>query len=119
MRTHLSALIGIFLFAGLACSHAEKKAEPSASNAATAVIAPAPAATKDQGFVAPKKIVCAVNGDSRILEVQNKGQGCEFHYTKGEKDGVVASSRNGGITYCERSLEKLRDRLKGSGFECK
>lgn len=66
----------------------------------------------------PTKIECSTKGDERILELRTKGKGCELGYTKGGQEGIVASAAN-GTSYCETTLNKIRDRLKGSGFECK
>ncbi len=61
---------------------------------------------------------CTTKGDSRILELRPKGKGCELAYTKNGQEGVVASSGNGSA-YCEATMNKIRDRLKGAGFDCK
>ncbi len=71
-----------------------------------------------QPMIAASKVECSTKGDSRILELRAKGKGCELAYTKNGQEGIVASAANGN-TYCETTMTKIRDRLKGSGFECK
>ncbi len=77
-----------------------------------------PAADKVVEPMATAKTECTTKGDTRTLELRAKGKGCELAYTKNGQEGIVASAANGNA-YCETTLNKIRDRLKGSGFECK
>jgi hypothetical protein len=65
-----------------------------------------------------QKIECSTKGDARILELRTKGKGCELAYTKNGQEGIVASAASGN-QYCESTMTKIRDRLKGAGFDCK
>jgi len=64
------------------------------------------------------KIECSAQADVRQLELRPKGKGCELAYSKNGQEGIVASSVN-GTSHCENTLNKIRDRLTGSGFECR
>lgn len=64
------------------------------------------------------KVTCSTKNDVRVLELRTKGKGCELAYTKNAQEGIVASSLSGSA-HCESTLNKIRDRLKGAGFECK
>jgi len=103
----------------IGCSHQAKKSEATVPANAKAESA---AKTETKAQAADKssstKVECSVKGDERVLEVRGKGSGCELAYTKAGKEGVVASAAH-GTDYCEKSLEKLRDKLKGAGYECK
>ena len=85
-----------------AANNVVKNAEKAAESAATAA----------------SKVECSTKGDSRVLELRAKGKGCELAYTKNGQEGIVATSGNGSA-YCENTMNKIRDRLKGSGFDCK
>lgn len=103
------------------CSHKDKK--PDAPLMADAKATAQKTAEKAKGEVkkatsSDTKVECSVKGDERILEVRDKGKGCELAYTKAGKEGVVASAAN-GKEYCSKALEKLREKLKGSGYVCK
>ena len=99
-----------------ACSSESKKPEAMASAPAAPAAAPTKVeTTKPTGRT---KVECSIKGDARVLEARAKGKGCELGYTKAGKEGVVASSGN-GTEYCQKALEKLRDKLKGSGYDCK
>jgi hypothetical protein len=69
-------------------------------------------------MTATTKIECSTKGDARILELRTKGKGCELAYTKNGQEGIVASAASGN-QYCENTMTKIRDRLKGAGFDCK
>jgi hypothetical protein len=100
-----------------ACSHDSKKADaPPETKAPVMEKAKADAAKAEA--TDGTKVECAVKGDSRILEVRAKGNGCELGYTKAGKEGIVASAAH-GTDYCQKAFEKLRDKLKGSGYDCK
>jgi hypothetical protein len=64
------------------------------------------------------KIECSVKDDIRILDLREKGNGCELAYTKAGQEGIVASSGNNGLSYCENTFEKIKARLVGAGFQC-
>ena len=117
MRFSLSLLVfGLMA----ACAHtnkgpvSESKTTPVESKMAEQTKAAEPVATAAAGI----KVECSTKGDSRVLELRAKGKGCEVAYTKNGQEGIVASAAN-GTAHCEATLNKIRDRLKGSGFECK
>ena len=118
MRQLSSVVLAVALF-GVGCSHAEKKSTPE-SEIKIPAVAPAEKAKSESSktFSGGTKVECSVKGDDRILESRAKDKGCELGYTKAGKEGVVASSAH-GTSYCEKALEKLRDKLKGSGYTCK
>jgi hypothetical protein len=68
--------------------------------------------------MAGTKVECSTKGDTRTLELREKGKGCELAYTKAGKEGVVASAAH-GTDYCQKAFDKLRDKLKGAGYDCK
>jgi hypothetical protein len=119
---HLSLAVLTVAVLSTACSHDSKKADaPSEAKAAASTSADkAKAEVKKTEAKAADgtKVECAVKGDSRTLEVRAKGNGCELAYTKAGKEGIVASAAHGN-EYCEKAFEKLQDKLKGSGYECK
>jgi hypothetical protein len=90
-------------------SQAAEKAEAAVAKATDQASQPMTAATRAE---------CSTKGDSRILEVRGAGKGCELAYTKSGKEDIVASAAN-GRNYCETTMNKIRDRLKAAGFECK
>ncbi len=112
----------VFIFlAGLAaagCSHNSTKPENTAAPAAKPDAAKPVEKAADKPTASSTKVECSVKGDERIIEVRTKGEGCELIYTKHGKEGTVANAGH-GTDYCEKSLEKLRDKLKGAGYECK
>lgn len=118
----VSTLVAAMALVSLGCSHGEKKSEPE-TNITQAAKAPAQG-TKDKVAAEKKsegagtKVECSVKGDERIIEVRAKDKGCEVAYTKAGKEGVVASSAHGN-EYCEKTLEKIQNKLKGAGYECK
>lgn len=63
------------------------------------------------------KVQCATKGDTRILEIRSKGNGCELGYTKGGQEGIVASDSQGS-EHCQKTLAKIKEKLLGSGFSC-
>lgn len=91
------------------------KALPTADKATSASKTAEPAV---EPIASALKIECSTKGDARILELRAKGKGCELAYTKNGQEGIVASAANGS-SYCESTMNKIRDRLKGSGFDCK
>jgi hypothetical protein len=106
---------------GVGCSHQTKK--PDAQKPTAAKSDAAAKTTDDQAAKTPEpggntKVQCSVKGDERTLEVRAKDKGCELAYTKAGKEGSVATSAH-GTEYCEKALEKLRDKLKGAGYDCK
>jgi hypothetical protein len=132
-----SAFFVIALFA-LGCSHAEKSevektvksgTDEAKANAAQAIAEKSTVDTskadsqknnakKSNPDSSGTKVECSVKGDPRIIEVQGKGNGCELVYTKAGKEGVVASATH-SREYCERAKEKLVEKLKGAGYDCK
>lgn len=117
-----SLLILVFGLAA-ACSSKNKTASvpetkdtPVAEKAAAAVTKATEQAV--QPMTAAAKAECSTKGDSRILELRPKGKGCELAYTKNGQEGIVASAANGSA-YCETTMNKIRERLKGAGFDCK
>ena len=102
------------------CSHEGKKADPPESPSAK--VSP-PKAQVEKGKVEAKKsmagrLECVHQSDTRTIEARAKDKGCELAYTKAGKEGIVASSGN-GMAYCEKAADKLRDKLKTAGYECK
>lgn len=96
---------------------AENNTVPSVEKAASAAVKNAEKAAESAGVTAAK-VECSTKGDSRVLELRPKNKGCELAYTKNGQEGIVATSGNGSA-YCENTMNKIRDRLKGSGFDCK
>ncbi len=94
----------------------EAKDSPVTEKAAAAITKASDQAV--QSMTAAAKAECSTKGDSRILEVRQAGKGCELAYTKNGKEDVVASAASGSA-YCETTMNKIRERLKGAGFDCK
>ncbi|MGZ3721935.1 MAG: hypothetical protein ACXVA9_03330 [Bdellovibrionales bacterium] len=116
---HLSFIVLAAAIFSVGCSHGQKKSEaPPEAKAAAAAPAEKAKTETAKATESSTKVECAVKGDSRILEARAKGNGCELAYTKAGKEGIVASAAH-GTAYCETALGKLRDKLKGSGYECK
>jgi hypothetical protein len=114
--SRLTLFIFVAGFAAAGCSHNSTKSENAAVPVAKPDTAkPAEAVAKSN---ASTKVECSVKGDNRILEVRTKDKGCELIYTKHGTEGSIASSTH-GADHCEKALEKVRDKLKGSGYECK
>jgi hypothetical protein len=113
-------LVTAVLSAG--CSHSDKKPDaPVAPEAKAAAAKPAAEKGKAKASASAEsgvKVECSVKGDDRILEVRDKGEGCELGYTKGGKEGIVASAAH-GKEYCEKAFDKLQEKLKGAGYECR
>ena len=127
-RINCSLSLGILgmalVFVG--CAHEEKANDQHSNIKPPAPVIKATDHKEPAGETASKvaepgatKVECAVKDDVRILELRGHGGGCEFAYTKGGKEGVVASSENNGLSYCEKKFQTLKDRLKGAGFDCK
>jgi hypothetical protein len=99
------------------CSHEHTKTDaPAAPPAAPKADDKAKADAKpaaDSG-----KLECTNKNETRQIAVRTKDKGCEVAYTKGGKEQVISSAKN-GTTYCQKSLDKLRDKLKSSGYTCK
>ena len=121
---HFTFLILAAGFMTAGCSHETPKADAPAKPE-TKVVAPkvvekvkAKAEPVKATADSDTKVECSVKGDERVLEVREKGQGCEFAYTKAGKEGIVASASH-GTDYCTKALEKVREKLKGAGYECK
>jgi hypothetical protein len=101
-----------------ACSHSQSKPDVTTEKAgAPAAIAssplPAPAAEKVAG-----KAECVSKSEHRFLELRAKDKGCELAYTKGGAEKIVASGSH-GMNYCEKAKDKLADKLKAAGYQCK
>jgi hypothetical protein len=121
------------LMVGLGCSHQPKAQNPE-DKAVAAPSTPTPAApaktavptktkSEKETHVTTEatqegKVTCSVHGDVRILDLRRKDGGCELGYTKNGTESIVANSGN-GLTYCEKTLDKIKERLVGAGFECK
>lgn len=120
----VSLFIAITASLTLGCSHAAKKsdAKPAASPAQGSGHSPASDGsqieTHKETPTSSTKVECSVKGDERILEIREKGAGCELFYTKGGNEGSVASA-NKGQEHCQKILEKMREKLTGSGYTCK
>ena len=106
------------------CQSAGKKSDASLTSAQPAPQSPAvdskksaDAAVTAKGEITTK-VQCSVKGDERVLEVRVKGKGCELAYSKFGNEGIVANA-NSGQEYCEKTLEKMREKLSGSGYDCK
>jgi len=116
--SRLTLFIFVTGLAAAGCSHNSTKSD----NAAAPVAKPEAAKPDDKAAAksdtSSTKVECSVKGDDRVLEVKSKDKGCELMYTKHGNEGSVASSTH-GTEYCEKALEKLRDKLKGAGYECK
>ena len=120
MRTFLLlAIAGGLISVG--CSHKAKNPDhetaPPAATAEKKMDHTAKAAPGEMAKGASKSD-CSVKGDERVVEVRSKEKGCELAYTKAGKENVVASSAF-GMGYCEKAAEKLKEKLKGSGYACK
>ncbi len=110
---------------GSGCAHTEKASvehsnikPPAPIIKATDHKEPMPTTPVKTESVA-EKIECSVQDDVRILDLRQKGNGCELAYTKAGQEGVVASSGNNGLSYCENTFQKIKARLVGAGFQCK
>jgi hypothetical protein len=102
---------------GVGCSSTKKSEAPAAAAAA----APKQAENSKASAAKPgdgTKVECSHKGDTRTLELRAKGAGCELAYTKAGKEGVVASAAH-GKDYCQKAFDKLQDKLKGAGYDCK
>jgi hypothetical protein len=118
LRTWIG-LILIGALSGIGCASSTTKEKAAAQIQAAAPV------TKESGNITPQspaasataRMECSLKGDVRVLELREKGKGCEFAYTKNGKESVVASSGTGSA-YCEKAKEKLRDKLKASGYTC-
>jgi hypothetical protein len=126
MRQWLT-LVSLAALIGLGCSHNATKHDmadvPKPSESSTQPVdkkveGAKTKATVNEATPNASRFECGKKGDNRILESRAKDKGCELGYTKGGQESVVASSGH-GTTYCEKALEKLRDKLKGAGYECK
>jgi hypothetical protein len=116
-------ILGTVLVA--ACSSAPKsEPEKSSESATTTKVTTSASETKASGKTAAsattsaEKVMCSVKGDERTLDLRAKGSGCELGYTKGGQESIVATSQN-GKAHCEATMTKIKERLTGSGFDCK
>ncbi len=113
----LLATVGGLICVG--CSHKAKNPDhETAPAAAAAADKKMDHTTKAAPGAGASKAECSVKGDERVVEVRSKDKGCELAYTKAGKESVVASSAF-GTGYCEKAAEKLKEKLKGSGYTCK
>ena len=63
------------------------------------------------------KLDCASKSDKRYLELRQKDKGCELAYNKNGQEAIVATAKTGD-THCRKTLDKIKERLVGSGFSC-
>ena len=121
MRFYMK-LAAIAALIGAGCAHEEKAADMHSNIKAPAPIIKATDHKEPSTAQAAKgaaKVQCSVKDDVRVLELRSHGSGCEFAYTKGGKESVIATSESNGFSYCEKKFETLKERLKGAGFDCK
>lgn len=114
-------MIVALTFVGFGCSSNAKKSkldETPAPPSDPRVLEKVTPETQSKAATALSKVNCSVKGDERTLEVREKGKGCEVIYTKAGNEGVVASAIN-GKDHCQKTLEKIQNKLIGSGFTCK
>ncbi len=115
-------LAAIATVVSVGCSHNPAKEETKAPEPAK--VAPTPTKAVPNKKPQPanaesqKSLTCTHKSDTRTLEVRTKDKGCEFAYTKGGKESIVATGQNGGA-YCMKAQEKLEEKLKTAGYECK
>lgn len=123
-------VLSVIAVLGVGCSSNKKVEAPAPdANPAAPIVKSAPdskaahagasgkSSAKTATTMNGSKVECAVKGDSRILEIRGKGNGCELGYTKGGQEGIVASGSNGS-SHCEKTMAKIKERLQGSGFTC-
>ena len=114
-----------------ACSSAAMKTEaPKAADEKAAPATPKTVVTKPvavskkaaKAVVAPTSsagtMTCANGSDSRGIEIQSAGTGCELKYTKNGEAKSIASAKNESA-YCAGVSEKLVKNLTAAGFSCK
>lgn len=118
-------LIGTFVLLGAACSSQKKGADTAAApveaakDAKSTTKGKAKAAAKvATEAIAGSTVTCTQAADSRILEVKDKGTGCELIYTKNGEPNAVATSGN-GKKHCEEVSAKIQSKLGDAGFTCK
>lgn len=110
------SILILILSAVAACSSAKKQPPTPVVPAAPAPAqTPAPATAASPS--AKAKLSCTHGSDARILELRQMNKGCELGYTKAGKEAVVATSVN-GLGHCEKTLEKIKEKLVASGFTC-
>ncbi len=123
----------IGLAAGIAVGCASKNKDQAATATAPKTTtaekakADAKAATKDAKKAATDAaaaatsaagaIECKLKGDTRLLEVRSKDNGCELAYTKAGQENVVASSMNGNA-HCETVSGRIKEKLVAAGYTC-
>ena len=105
------------------CSHNSTKTEaspaaPAKATAATDGADKSKSEVKTKEPLGDSRVQCSKKGDERILEVREKDKGCELGYTKAGKENVVATGSH-GTTYCTKTMEKIQEKLKAAGYDCK
>jgi hypothetical protein len=77
------------------------------------------AAKKEEGKASgASSITCKNGGDTRTLTKKDmEGGGCEVMYNKGGEDKSIAQAKN-DVSYCDKTMEKVKDNLTKSGFTC-
>lgn len=74
-----------------------------------------PEATRTSG---PTAVTCVHDGDTRVLQRQMSGTGCNLNYTKYGKTASVVKSTSGSES-CEKVEAKIRSKLESAGYDCK
>ncbi len=119
-------------FALTACSSDAKKTEtPKATEVVTAaapkavVMKSSPVAKKADKASVPatasttaSAMNCTSGTDSRSLEINSSGTGCELMYSKNGEAKSIATAVN-ETTYCAGVSEKIVKNLTAAGFSCK
>ncbi len=63
-------------------------------------------------------ITCKKKEDTRNIEVQKVGKGCEVNYTKTTGTGSIASSKN-STHHCKTIQARVKSNLINAGYNCK
>lgn len=65
----------------------------------------------------PAGIKCTLDEDTRKIEINGQGEGCQVHYLKFGNSSVIASSAS-GFAHCESIRDRIRGKLEAAGFKC-
>ena len=132
MNRYVPAALALSLFAVVTsgCSSKSTKTVPPPQ---TTVQTPAPPAEKAEAndkatakaneaaaSASPedKRVTCTNGNDIRVLEIEAvEGKGCEVIYTKNGNSKSVAKAGK-GTEHCEKTVEKMTDKLESGGFKC-
>lgn len=118
MRYSLVMGLGLAMILSIGCASKAKK--PDAQTAAPQKTSAPAAAAKTETtttYAGIMGVTCKKGEETRVIEIKQKGEGCEVMYTKGGQTNSVASGRSGN-THCENTLNKMKGKLTSGGYSC-